>query len=173
MPRLLIRLTKRNDGGYVIECARADGSVTWQKSQGGKAQFFPLHDLTHYAVETELRHRRGFYGLLAEGWDFDDFGKDWGKRPYPADAEPSELIVGMLDVDGYGVAAGGTPTTAAEINASARTFLEQRGAKGAATEVVRLTDDELSRIRQRLHQLREQWDRLPFGQTLELPFDVK
>ena len=72
MPRLQITITKRTDGGYVIACTRADGSVTWQKS--ASAAFFPVHDLTHFAVETELGHRRGFYGLVAEGWNFNDFG---------------------------------------------------------------------------------------------------
>ena len=172
MTRLLIRLTKRPDGGYVIECVRPDGTVTWQKSQGGKAQFFPVHDLTHYAVETELHHRRGFYGLLAEGWDFDDFDKDWGKRPMPADAEPSELIVGLLDADRYGGAAGGTPTTAAELNAQAMTFLKQRGASGVSAECVRLTEADLVRIRGCLSDLVAEWVRLPPGETLELPFDV-
>src|SRR5687768_3269898 len=134
MSRLLIKITKRTDGGYVIACVRADGSVTWQK--GASAAFFPRHDLTHYAVETELRHRRGFFGLIAEGWDFGDFSSDWPRGRIPADAEPAELIVGLLDserigADGAGAVgqggggAGGAPMSAAELNANAARFYQQ------------------------------------------------
>ena len=65
-----------------------------------------MHDLAHYAVETELRHRLGFFGLLAEGWDFPDFAENRGRRPMQADADPSELIVGLLDAE----RAGGCPS---------------------------------------------------------------
>src|SRR6185437_11388716 len=64
-----IQFTKKADGSAVFKCVRPDGSVTWQKQEGKHAAFFPLHDLTHYAVETELGFRRGFYGLIAEGWE--------------------------------------------------------------------------------------------------------
>ena len=173
MPRLLIKLTKQTDAGYVISCQRLDGSVTWQKNRRGHASFFPVHDLTHYAVETELRHRKGFYGLLADGWDFDDFGAKWGRRKIPDDAEPSELIVGLLDADRFGVTAGGgAPATAADINLSACRYFEQRGVQGDAAGVVRLTEEQLARIRGRLRELRTRWECLPSGGTLELQFDV-
>jgi hypothetical protein len=35
----------------VLQCARNDGSVTWQSKH---AAHFALHDLTHYAIETAL-----------------------------------------------------------------------------------------------------------------------
>ncbi len=31
---------------------KTDGSVTGQRQDGQQGRFFPLHDLTHYAVET-------------------------------------------------------------------------------------------------------------------------
>ena len=54
-----------------MRCTRPDGSVVWQK-QPKHGAHFALHDLTHFAVETTFQYNRGFYGLLAEGWDFDD-----------------------------------------------------------------------------------------------------
>ena len=51
MSTLTVRITKRTDGGAVLKCVRADGSETWQKQEGKQAAFFPLHDLTHFAVE--------------------------------------------------------------------------------------------------------------------------
>ena len=167
-PRLLIRFAKRKDGRYVLSCVRRDGSVTWQRNEGGHAAFFPVHDLTHFAVETELRHRLGFFGLLADGWDFPDFAEDWGHRPMPSDADPSELIVGLLDAERV----GGEPTPAAELNASAYRYYEQRGIGDAGHQSVRLTDEQLDRIRRRQRDLVEKWEALVPGGTLELPFDI-
>src|SRR5262249_34418014 len=44
-----------------------------------------VHDLTHYAVEAELRAQRGFWGLLAEGRTFADLRAD------PAGAADTEI----------------------------------------------------------------------------------
>ena len=91
MTDLLIRIKKKSDGSAALSCVRADGSVTWQRQDGLQG------DLTHYAVETVLRYPRGFYGLLAEGWDFSDFGRPWPRGPLPSEALASELLVGFLD----------------------------------------------------------------------------
>src|SRR5947209_15695669 len=97
MNELLIRIKKKGDGSAALSCLRADGSVTWQRQKGQQGRFFPLHDLTHYAVETVLGHTRGFYGLVAEGWDLTDFGSPWPRGPLPPEALVSEFIVGFLD----------------------------------------------------------------------------
>ena len=181
MPRLHIEITKRTDGGYVIACTRPDGTVTWQR--GGDAGFFPAHDLTHYAVETELRYRRGFFGLLAEGWAFTDFSSDWPRGRIPADAEPAELIVGLLDSERHAAGAATSsdpdvrgadrPMTAAEFNDAAARFFEQIGCTDAPTaQRVHLTDDELSRIRRRRDELIAEWQRVPPGGRMELTFEV-
>src|SRR5688572_10933786 len=81
---LLIRLKKDADGGAVLSATRSDGSVTWQRQTPQQAAFFVRHDLTHYAVETVLAHRRGFYGLIADGWTFDDFSAPRPRDRFPA-----------------------------------------------------------------------------------------
>lgn len=68
---LRIEIVKQADGAGVLRGTRPDGSVTWQK-QAKHAAHFALHDLTHYAVEIALGYRRGFFGLIAEGWDVED-----------------------------------------------------------------------------------------------------
>jgi hypothetical protein len=166
MPRLQITITKRTDGGYVIACRRADGSVTWQK--GASAAFFPVHDLTHYAVETELGHRRGFYGLVADGWDFDDFGAPDKKGKLPADMDPSELIVGFLDAERV---PGGRPMTADELNASAARYFQQHGhGQSPGAPVVAVTQAQLWSIRQKIQSLKQQWEALSPGGALTLEF---
>lgn len=79
---LKIQITKRSDGGGVLRCTRADGSVTWQKQTDRHAAFFALHDLTHFAVESLLGFRRGFYGLMAEGWEIEDTTGKHSPRPF-------------------------------------------------------------------------------------------
>ena len=159
MPDLLVRIKKKSDGNAALSCVRADGSVTWQRQEGRLGQFFPLHDLTHYAVETVLGHRRGFFGLVAEGWDFEDFGAPWPKGPFPADMDPSEGIVGLLDSERY----QGVRLTVVEL-------LERPGA-AMASYIGGLTDADLDAVRARRAELFALWEALPPGETLELPFD--
>ncbi|HEY5060709.1 MAG TPA: hypothetical protein VII52_04185, partial [Gemmatimonadaceae bacterium] len=73
MPELIIRIKKKSDGSAALSCIRADGTTTWQQQNGKLGRFFPLHDLTHYAVESVLGFRNAFYGLVASGWDLADF----------------------------------------------------------------------------------------------------
>jgi hypothetical protein len=148
-----------------LSCTRRDGSVTWQRQQGAQGRFFPLHDLTHYAVETVLRHARGFYGMVASGWDISDFGAPWPRGRIPADAAPSELIVGFLDTE----RASGTRWTAADFNDKTALYYAEHN---LATTPPTLTDDDLARVRQRRAQLFAEWDAVPPGGTLELTFDV-
>jgi len=54
---MLIRIKKKTDGAAALSCVRPDGTVTWQRQDGLQGRFFPLHDLTHYAVETVLDFR--------------------------------------------------------------------------------------------------------------------
>jgi hypothetical protein len=163
MPELLIRIKKKADGSAALSCRRADGSVTWQRQEGRQGRFFPIHDLTHSAVETVLGHRRGFYGLVAEGWDLTDFGAPWPKGRLPADLDPSELLVGFLDTE----RAGGVRWSADDFNEKAALFYQQHGLAG----VCKLSDVELGRIRTVLAELMARWRALPAGEALELAFD--
>src|SRR5688500_19207965 len=97
MAGLRIRMKRGRDGPNTLVCIRPDGSQTIQHDKTGG--FFAVHDLTHYAVETVLGHRRGFYGLVAEGWDLGDFGAPWPRGRMPADTDPSELLVGFMDTE--------------------------------------------------------------------------
>ncbi len=160
MPELLVRIKKKPGGDAALSCVRADGSVTWQRQEGNHGRFFPLHDLTHYAVETVLRHRRGFFGLLADGWEIGDFGAPWPKGPLPSDMDPSEMIVGLLDAERH----QGLRFTVAELNEPSNGHAV-RGALGT------LSDADLERVRALRAELFAMWEALPAGDTLELPFD--
>jgi hypothetical protein len=162
--RLTIRIKKNADGSAALSCTRADGTVTWQRQKGAQATFFPRHDLTHFAVETVLEHGLGFYGLVASGWDLTDFGAPWPRGRIPADADPSELIVGFLDTE----RASGSRWSAADFNDKAAAYYSEHTPERKPPT---LTDEDLARIRQRRADLFAQWDAVPAGGTLELTFE--
>ncbi len=145
-----ISFHSREDGTTVLRITRSDGTVTWQKQQGSHARFFPLHDLTHYAVETTLRTGSAFYGLIAAGWDISDTDGKHDRGPLPPRALTIEHIVGLLDHERAGVA---VPMTADEFNE----HLESSLRSGRLSETLTLTDDQLSKIRAKIAGLHEAW----------------
>src|SRR5258708_38782505 len=80
MSDLLIRIKKKANGGAALSCLRADGSVTWQRQEGLQGRFFPLHDLTHYAVGSVLGGDQAFFGLIAQGGGMGDTGGEGRPR---------------------------------------------------------------------------------------------
>lgn len=147
---MVIRIKKRTDGGAALSCVRSDGTVTWQRQDGAQGRFFPLHDLTHYAVETVL-DLRGFYSLVAEGWDLSDFGRPWPRGEIPPEAHLAEQIVGFLDTE----RSSGREWSAADLQ--------------LATPYT-VGDDELRQVRDARRDLFARWAALPAGDTLELLF---
>ena len=105
-----IQLKKGRDGPSTLACVRADGSRTWAKEH----PFFPLHDLTHCAVESVLGLEEAFFGLISHGWEIDDFAKPGASARLPREAALAEHIVGVLDRE----RALPQPMSAAEVNDS-------------------------------------------------------
>ena len=145
-----IQLAKRADGVGVMRCTRPDGSVVWQK-QPKHGAHFALHDLTHFAVEKTLGYQRGFYGLLAEGWDFDDVTGKGARGPLPAEALEVERVVGVFDSERM----SGAIYTVEEFNSFApREF----------------TLEEITAVRKMRGELFERWFGTAAGSQLELEF---
>jgi len=163
-----IRLKRHPDGSASLTCTRRDGSDTWQRLNGPTALVMPGHDLTHYAVETALGFRRGFYGLLAEGWEITDFTKPWPRGPIPDEALVVELLVGFFDAERR----QGEVMTAEAFAAQASQYIASREAVGKTIpEGLRwLTDDELERVRARRDALLSRWASVPAGGELDLEF---
>jgi len=147
-----IEILKKPDGSGVLRCTREDGSVTWQK-QPKHGAFFALHDLTHYAVETVLGYRDGFFGLIAKGWDMDDIGGKGARGPLPQEAIEVEKIVGVFDSE----RGSGVLWTAEEFNQFAPRPL---------------TLQEIHEVRAMRSGLFQQWSAVPIGGKLELQFAI-
>ena len=159
---MIIEFTKRADGRTVLRCVRDDGSVTWQRNDDQHARFFPLHDLTHYAVETELGFRRGFYGLIAEGWDIAETTGKTRRGALPNETLEVEYLVSAFSAE----RASGDVTTAAEFNQLAATFAQAKG----MPQPRQLSDQELLRVRSRFDELATKWRALPADGAIRLAF---
>ena len=168
---LHLRLKRHTDGSASLTCTRRDGSVTWQRQNGPTALVMPAHDLTHFAVESTLGFRRGFYGLLTEGWEITDFAKPWPRGPIPDEALVVELIVGFLDAERR----QGAAMTAAAFQMQAEQYVASRVAVGKKMPngLRPLTDDELARVRARRDDLLAHWADVPVGGALDLDFAVR
>src|SRR5262245_28427198 len=135
-PELLISFKKRQDGAVILQCVRKDGSVTWQRHDK-QGVFFSFHDLTHFAVETTLRFRHGFYGLLADGWDLSETDGKGARGKIPLEAIFVEHVVGLLERERVG---GIQPLSAAEFNAQ----MEQMLANDDPSVLREFSDAELA-----------------------------
>jgi hypothetical protein len=158
---MVIELKKGRDGPTTLVCVRPDGTRTW----GKVARFFPVHDLTHCAVESVLAFKEAFFGLIASGWTIDDFAAPGVAARVPAEAVWAESIVGLLDLE----RGTGTEWTAAEFNAALAESL--RGQGRAAFRLI--AGDELARIRALRNELQDRWEQLPPGDVLTVPFPEK
>ncbi len=163
--RIIIRIKKAKDGRTALSCTRADATVTWQRQEGQQAAFFPKHDLTHCAVEAVLGLRGGFYGLIAAGWDFSDFGSPWPRGRLPVEANISEMIVGFFDIE----RSTGEMDTASEVNRKISEYCAELGLPSRR----KFTEEDLTRVRRRREELFAKWDAVQPGDALEIPFEIK
>jgi hypothetical protein len=156
-----IQLKKGRDGPSTLACVRADGSTTWGKEH----PFFPTHDLTHCAVESVLGFDQAFFGLIASGWNIDDFVQPGASRRVPFQAVVAEHVVGVLDRERL----LSQPLSAAEFNENVRAGLPE----DKRASFAQLTEVQLSQVRALREALEAHWRRLPIGNTLQVEFPVK
>lgn len=161
VPELRVQFTKRPDGNVVLRCVRRDGSATWQRHEK-HASFFSYHDLRHFAVEATLGLRKGFYGLIAEGWDIADTTGKGARGKLSAASVFVEHIVGLFERERAG---GAPPLSASEFNAQIDTMM------GTDPDRSAFTDAQLTNVRNRTEELHNQWAGIPVGSTLELTFN--
>ena len=164
-PDLRIRLKRHSDGSASLTLTRADGTVTWQRQKGSLGLVFPPHDLTHYAVESTLGYRRGFYGLVAEGWEVGDFAVPWPRGPIPEEARVMELIVGFFDAERRSM----DRWSAEAFNEHAVKYVAASKSAGKIAVPV-LTDEQIAQVRAVRDALFERWFALPPGEAIELEF---
>lgn len=171
MTALSIRFKRHPDDSASITCTRPDGSVTWQRQRGQLGRVFPPHDLTHFAVESVLGYRRGFYGLISSGWEISDFAKPWPRGPIPLEAMEVELIVGFLDSERRQI----ERWTLDEFHAHADTYVASREAvkHERVPAPPRLTQEQLDDLRATRNELLARWNAVQSGEELVLEFPIR
>jgi len=158
MSELKIRFTRGKDKKDVLSAVRSDGSQTWQHQHPG----IPAHDLTHFAVESTLRLKNGFYGLLAQGWDITRLIDRDVRSILPPEGLWVEFVVGLVQTERLAP----EPLSAAEFN----NLLEKEKENFGLKYDRHLSDDELSSIRQVFLENYSKWRALQPGESLSLIF---
>jgi len=120
------------------------------------------HDLTHYAVETELGFTEGFFGLIAEGWKIDETTGKTARGALPNEAIEVEYIVSAFSAE----SAGGVAASGLEFNQLAATFASAKGRPPPR----QLSEQDLAKVRTRMSELFTDWRGVLQGETLRLEF---
>ncbi len=87
-----IRLQRLGNDRHRLTVERPDGSVSERQLE---TRSVLLHDLVHYAVEAEAGLDDGFWGLLAQGVDFDALMTE-AATPTRAGIALAESLVGPM-----------------------------------------------------------------------------
>jgi hypothetical protein len=157
---LIVRFTRTSPTHHRFEIERGDGS---REAAQLETRSLLLHDLLHFAFETEAGLTQSFYGLLAAGRTLSDTmpdGSPAGPRFPTAEAQLTERILGPLT----GIVRG--EFDAAALLAAVRQLQEAHGEPMPEW----LTEDLIHRTADRFRRLNGQWRSTPFGATMELHF---
>jgi hypothetical protein len=152
--RILFR--KTSDERHALEIVRPDGR---REQEDCETRSFLVHDLLHYAVESEARLTGGFWGNLARGKTLADMNDRTGQAMAGASAEMAviERVVGSLS----GAVKG---RTANEMAAALATYATALGTKNPDW----LTEAFILTVQERMKRLQGRWKATPYGGTMEL-----
>src|SRR5262245_30578485 len=153
-----IQFSRGKDKKDVLSIVRSDGSRSWQHQQPG----IPAHDLTHYAVESELGLRDAFFGLVAKGWDITRLTDRDVRSMLPLEGLWAEFVVGLIQTERL----ASEPLSADEFNDMLTKELRNRG----LVYDRRITEDELFRIRRTFMDIYSSWRLLKPSESITLEF---
>jgi hypothetical protein len=153
-----ISFVKKKEGKHIISCRRKGGTETWTHI----TPFFVLHDLCHYAVETNLKMKSAFYGMLAAGTSISDFELPKEQRPFELTDEAllAEHLVNLLTIEhSQGKLNNFTEMFSASYKRPGEDFLSM------------LKHGKLEEIRKDFQQLADRWNALEEESVLKLDFE--
>ncbi|MEO5583293.1 MAG: hypothetical protein ABIR66_11415 [Saprospiraceae bacterium] len=143
-------------------CTRNDGSFTSSMMHPG----VELHDIIHYAVETILEFKLGFYGILDQGYQIEEFEIPRHRRPLalipsnlPIESIQAEFLVNQLMME----------TLQGPIADFMAVFIKALEANKIPFPD-RLNETTLSEIRKLIETIKNQWATIEEGKSMELIF---
>ena len=151
-----IQLLKISDERHALRIVRSGGAFDEVECETRRNL---VHDLLHYAVESEADLTTGFWGNLAAGLTLADMNDRTGAPLGAAAPEMAaiEQIVGALS----GAVKG---RSAAEMVAGMRRFAEALG----TTMPAWLTERFVEAVQERMRQLLGRWRATSYGATMTL-----
>jgi hypothetical protein len=151
-----ISFRKISDGRHALELMRDDGTVDCVECE---TRSYLVHDLLHYAVESEAELQTGFWGHLAGGKTLAEMSDRTGaSMARESDAMAAiERLIGALTAATKGVEA-------------------EQVARGVSAYLVALNvaqpdwlDAEFVRaVQERMRKLRAHWKATPYGEVMVL-----
>jgi hypothetical protein len=162
MPTLTFRIKKRPDTSAMLVLVREDGSSTTGRI-GPPGGYGPVHDLAHYVVERALGLSEGFLGLVASGWDIRDFERKGAARRLPAEAILAEVAAGEMSRQAMMWQWSSAEDYAWAVETTVRKSQPEY-------TLPAITHDIFEGMRAELLELRQRWNQVAPGETLELTF---
>jgi len=154
---LTIRLTRISPTHHRFEYIRADGTG---EALDLVTREFLTHDLVHFAVETEAGLRGSFYGLLDRIGGYAELSLDGAALG--GEAQITEMIVGPLQN------ALGPEMAAADVADRVDRYFKDMDLRPPRWFDAGFVET----IRERMRRLMGQWKATPFGEAMELRFEV-
>ena len=157
-----IRFTKGQGKRDTLTVIRDDGTMTWSALSPN----FATHDFMHVALETTLNYRNAFFGLVGDGMDIEAFGEtdpQTGRKPVlPAEAIYAETTVQTLWQ--YWISEDWPDAGALS------DVLEIAWQQFDLPAPARITNEQLSQVREIFTGLLNRWDQVLPGETMEVTF---
>lgn len=153
-----IHFKKQKNKLPTLHLTRMDGSETWTVFKHNLIQ----HDLVHFAAETILKWKNGFYDLVAKDANIEDFAKtNREERPDLAVASiQMEYIVNLLETEIY------QQQIFEDFNAQ----LAKNCQGNNHLPPPPISTINLQQIRLKIKDLLQQWQDVAVGQSLKLEF---
>jgi hypothetical protein len=156
---LALRFTRVSPTHHRFEYRRPDGTGEALELE---TMSFLVHDLLHYAVESEARLRGSFYGILAKIGGYEELSVNGGAA-LGGEVAITERVVGALagalqdgDLDGEAFAQRVTESL---------DLYDERAPRW-------LTPTLILAVRARMRQLMGRWDATAAGEAMELAFQT-
>ena len=156
---MLIRFTRLTNERHRFEIVRDDGT---RESHELETRSTLLHDLAHYAVESEAGLRNAFYGRLASGLAYSQLSTMPAQSP---EALQTELVVVHIQ-NTYKHGFDAPETTSRDDSKRIVASFSLGGTEPPEW----LTEELVDRARKRLRSVQGRWRATPFHQSMELEF---
>jgi len=155
---MVIRLFKGDSCPDRVECVRADGTQTDTELSSNCV----YHDLAHFAVESQMGFRDGYWGKIAEGFDFSTYNLPDETRPFSISEEGyhAEYLATLVQ----------TAASSGGWNDAYETMLRTASNTAGLPFPDSLPTEKRDSLVNYTKMLYQQWDWLPVSAALELYF---